>query len=99
MSHGKVSSCSRGKRFAMKVHPHPGPLPSVGRGRITRRALEIPETGYAEGSIAKPEPANGCSLSPGERVGVRASVSTKLHFALASRADDADIRRLLCENP
>ncbi|NOS69841.1 MAG: hypothetical protein HOP33_07915 [Verrucomicrobia bacterium] len=36
---------------------------------------------------------------PQERAGVRASVTTKVQFSLATRADDFEIRRLLRENP
>jgi len=44
-------------------NPHPGPLPSDGRGRIVRRLMQNPATGFAGWSCGKMEPAAGCPLS------------------------------------
>lgn len=54
------------------------PALSPRRGRIIRLLTENQAAGFAGRSIAKPETYYGCSLSPGERVRVRASVKTNL---------------------
>ena len=55
--------------------PSPRPSPA-GRGRIIRRLSERRNPEFAGRSFAKPETAARCSLSPGERVRVRAIVPT-----------------------
>ena len=70
----------------MNPHPafgHPLPLPraresgSLPRGgRITSRLTRRPATGFAGRLTAKPEKCERCSFSPGEKVRMRAGVST-----------------------
>jgi hypothetical protein len=56
------------------------PAISPRRGRIVRRFMEKLATGFAGRPTAKPEAHNGCPLSSGERVRVRASVKTHFGF-------------------
>ncbi len=77
----------------MNVRPLPGPLPQEREKRPPRsETLVIADNKSSSG-------APPFSLSPGERAGVRASVTSKIEFTLATEGDDAGIRRLLCDNP
>src|SRR5881394_1532098 len=72
------------------VRPHPGqaqsltrpsatlshPMGEGQRGRITCRLTRKPATGFAGRLSAKPERCERCSFSPGEKVRMRASVTT-----------------------
>jgi hypothetical protein len=51
------------------------PALSPRRGRIVRRLSRIPAAGLARLPFAKPKTPNSSPLSPGERAGVRASVT------------------------
>src|ERR1043166_3096115 len=68
------------------------------KDRGNRRQSEF-VAATAKESSGLSEAISSPSLSPGERDGVRASVSTKPLYSLATRSDDAGIRRLLRENP
>ena len=62
-----------------ELHRSPSPPPSpAGRGRIIRRLLEDPEPEFAERARNIRRTTKRCCLSPGERVRVRASVTTNL---------------------
>ncbi len=52
------------------------PALSPRRGRFVRRSFECRESAVARCASGKPEIVQPCSLSPGERVRVRASVRT-----------------------
>jgi hypothetical protein len=49
--------------IVLNDYPHPGPLPSDGRGRIVVRFLEISCVGVCRTIIREPEIGNRCSLS------------------------------------
>jgi hypothetical protein len=95
----------------MNAGPHPSPLPQERENSAPRPvnslALDFtscpqtntPKTATTTATTNPSAKTASPSLSPGERAGVRASVNTKLHFSLATPADDDAIRRLLRDNP
>ncbi len=62
------------------------PALSPRSGRNARRLFRKPTTGFAGRPHEKPEARAGCSLSPGERAGVRADVDTRIRVRQTTSA-------------
>jgi len=70
-------NCETQESRAVAAHSHrsPSPQPSpAGRGGIIRRFFGYRKSGISRKYLARQGTANRCSLSPGERVRVRAVV-------------------------
>ena len=68
-----------GRSFVAELSPSPRPSPA-GRGRIVRRLIRKPATGFAGRVHEKSEAADCCSLSQRERAGVRILPTESLRF-------------------
>ncbi len=74
VSQSKIAcGCARAE-VSLLISPSPRPSPA-GRGRIARRVLQEPATGFARQSVEQPELSNRCPLSLRERVRVRVSAT------------------------
>ena len=77
MSVFKVPSAAEQRFDRFQIGPRRGPSPR-GEGESFSVSVKCDPTGSAGQPYARPEAAAGCSLSPGERVRVRAGVKTIL---------------------